>query len=351
MAQKLKRSKSVSSPGILLIYTGGTIGMVHDLRTGVLKPFNFSQIREEVPEIMQFNYNIDVVSFDPLLDSSDMQPSHWIKLAEIIGSHYDQYDGFVILHGSDTLAYTASALSFLLEGLSKPVVLTGAQLPVGEIRTDARENLITSIEIAASTLDGLPAVPEVCIYFDYFLFRGNRASKFHAAKFEAFHSANYPPLAEAGVHIKFHRRNIRPVAKGKLKVHKAMDERVGVIRLFPGMQRNWLISCMSAKDVKAIILETFGNGNAPAADWFFEELEFAVKKGIIILNVTQCPGGMVEQGRYAASAKLESIGVVGGADLTIEAAVTKMMFLLGSGKKPVEIKKLLGASLRGEMIA
>ncbi|MDQ3051979.1 MAG: type I asparaginase [Bacteroidota bacterium] len=347
---KLK-TKTSSKPGsrILIIYTGGTIGMIQDHESGVLSPIDFSQIRREVPEIKKFGYAIEVVSFDPVLDSSDMQPAHWIKMAELIRDHYIDFDGFVILHGSDTLAYTASALSFMLENLAKPVILTGSQLPVGEIRTDARENLITAIEIAATRFEGKAAVPEVCVYFDYFLFRGNRTTKMNSAKFEAFQSVNFPPLAEAGVHLKFNRHLIIPANGKKLKTHSVLNNQVGVIRIFPGMTREWFESQLNAKNIKAIILETFGSGNAPSQGWFIEELQKACDRGMVIVNISQCPGGAVEQGRYATSSKLAKMGVIGGGDLTLEAALSKLNFLLGKTNKFADIKQLMGKSLRGEL--
>jgi len=346
---KAKTKTSKEAPRILIIYTGGTIGMVQDHETGVLSPIDFSQIRREVPEIKKFGYAIEVVSFNPVLDSSDMQPIHWVKMAELIRDNYDKFDGFVILHGSDTLAYTSSALSFMLENLAKPVILTGSQLPVGEIRTDARENLITSIEIAATKINGKPAVPEVCVYFDYYLFRGNRTTKMNSAKFEAFQSVNFPPLAEAGVHLKFNPHLVAKPTGKKLKIHIKLDNRVGVIRIFPGMSRDWFESQLNAPNTKAIIIETFGSGNAPSQGWFIELLQKAIDSGILVVNITQCPGGTVEQGRYATSSKLAKMGVVAGADLTIEAALTKLLFLLGNHKKISDIKRLMVESIRGEM--
>lgn len=348
MARKLKTTVG-SKTSVLIIYTGGTIGMVQDHISGELKPIDFKQIKEQVPEIRKFDYNIDVVSFKPVLDSSDMKPSHWIEMAELIEKHYTSYDGFVILHGSDTLAYTASALSFMLENLGKPVILTGSQLPVGEIRTDAKENLVTAIEIAATKIDGKPAVPEVAVYFDYLLFRGNRVTKINSSKFEAFQSVNFQPIAEAGVHIRFHSHLIQKRPAGKLKVHKKLNDQIGVIPIYPGMTKDWFANQLKCKSLKAIILQTFGSGNAPSSGWFIEELQKAVDRGLIIINITQCPGGTVEQGRYTTSSKLAAMGVIGGADLTVEAAITKIMFLLGTQSKLSEIKRLMKISLRGEL--
>ncbi len=349
MAQNLNRSRNKQAARILIIYTGGTIGMVQDFKSLQLKPINFEQIREEVPEIRKFDYEIDVVSFDPVLDSSNMGPKHWIRIVEIIKKHYNRYTGFVILHGSDTLAYTASALSFMIENLSKPVVLTGSQLPVGEVRTDAKENLITAIEIAAATLNGKALVPEVSVYFDYFLFRGNRSVKTNASKFEAFQSVNYPPLAEAGVHIRYHRQFILPVPVKKVKFHTGLDSNIGVIKIFPGMTQKWLSAQLNVPGLKAVVLETFGSGNAPSAPWFVNEIRKAVDKGIVVVNITQCKGGKVEQGVYATSAGLVAAGVIGGSDLTLEAAVTKLMHLFGKKLKKSDIEQIMKESLCGEM--
>ena len=348
MAKNLNRSKLKSTTRILLIYTGGTIGMVKDYKAGVLKPIDFKQIQDEVPEIRKFNYKIDVESFSPVLDSANMQPAQWVRMAKLIEKHYNKYDGFVILHGSDTLAYTASALSFMLENLSKPVILTGSQLPVGEVRTDAKENLITSIEIAATQYKGKPAVSEVCVYFDYSLFRGNRVTKANSSTFEAFQSFNFPQLAEAGVHIKFnHHLFLKPNSR-KLKVLTKLNLNIGVVRIYPGMKREWFSSQFKSPGLKAVILETFGSGNALTTDWFVEELALAIKKGILVLNITQCPGGTVEQGMYSTSAQLAKLGVLSGYDLTFESALTKLMFLLGNITKASDIKLLMNKSLRGE---
>lgn len=344
-----QKSKSRSRASVLLIYTGGTIGMIRDHKTGTLKPVDFQQISDEVPEIGKFNYRIDVVSFNPVIDSSNMGSEHWIRMAEIIKKNYDKYTGFVILHGTDTMAYTASALSFMLENLSRPVVITGAMLPVREVRTDARENLITAIEIAATTEKGKALVPEVCVYFDYLLFRGNRVTKVNASKFEAFASFNHPPLAEAGVHLRFNRNLIlRPSGK-KLKLNVGVDASVGIIRLFPGMTRQWFASQLRCEGLKAVVLESYGSGNAPTHDWFLEELELAARHGMVIVSVSQCRGGAVEQGVYATSAGLEELGVVGASDMTVETALVKLMFLLGKKLQPREVAKQMVKPYCGEL--
>ena len=334
---------------MLLIYTGGTIGMVHDAKTGILKPFDFEHISQQVPELNRFNYQIDSYSFHPVIDSSNMQPAIWIELVKLIAKNYNKYDGFVILHGTDTMAYTASALSFMLENLNKPIIFTGSQLPVGEIRTDAKENLITAIEIAATNENGQAIIPEVCIFFDYQLFRGNRATKYNSAKFEAFRSVNYPALAEAGVHIKYNYLAINNINKKPLKVHTQLDTNIAILKIFPGISQDIIDATLNSKNLKAIILETFGSGNASTDKSFINSLKKAIDKGIIIYDVTQCLGGTVELGRYETSSQLKKIGVISGADITTEAAVTKLMFLLGQNISSKEMKKQLQLSLRGEI--
>ena len=338
-----------SSIKLLIIYTGGTVGMVYDNTTGALHPIGFKEIRDNIPEIAKLGYDFQVYPFNPPLDSSNMSPEVWIELSSIIEKNYDQYDGFVILHGSDTMAFTASALSFMLENLGKPVILTGSQLPIGEIRTDAKENIITALEIAAARKRGKALVPEVCIYFDYQLFRGNRAKKYNAEKFEAFYSMNYPSLAEAGIDIKYKEPYILRHPEKSLKVHKKLDSSIAVLKNFPGITEPVVNKKLKIKGLKAVIMETFGNGNASTAKWFIACLKKAIKSGIIILDITQCDGGSVELGRYETSSLLKEIGVISGYDMTFEAAVAKLMFVLGLKLSKHEMKRQLEISLRGEL--
>jgi L-asparaginase len=334
---------------LLVIYTGGTIGMVQNPMSGALSPFNFNDIYEQLPVLKEFGYHIDFHSFDPLVDSSNMKPEFWIRLALLIEKHYEEYDGFVVLHGSDTMAYTASALSFMLENLNKPVVFTGSQLPMGVIRTDGRENFLAAIEIAAAKDDELAMVPEVSIYFENHLMRGNRTTKFNAEHFNAFVSGNYPLLADVGVHIKYHRNNIiRPNFK-KLKVHTTLDYNVSILKLFPGISESVVKSTLEIPGLKALILETFGSGNAPTDPWFIDALQEGINKGLIIFNVTQCKSGSVAPGRYETSLQLQRIGVVGGYDITTESALAKLMYLIGEGYPQEKVIRLLQQSIRGEM--
>ena len=335
---------------ILIIYTGGTIGMVNDPETGSLIPVNFSDLSDQVPEIKKFGYNLKSVSFDPVLDSSNVEPSKWVRMAEVIEENYSKFDGFVILHGTDTMAYSASALSFMLENLEKPVILTGSQLPIGVLRTDGKENLISSIEIAAARINGQPVVPEVCIYFDNKLMRGNRTTKISAEHFNAFDSPNFPALAEAGLHIRFNQNIINyPVIRRDLKVHRGFCDDVAVLKLFPGISRNFIRSVIKTKGLKAIILETFGSGNAPTFKWFLDELSGFILNGGIILNVTQCHGGTVEMGMYETSRELLNSGVISGRDITSEASVTKMMHLLARLDSREKVLYYLNRSLAGEI--
>lgn len=331
------------------MYTGGTIGMVMDNKTGVLKPFNFENLFEVIPTLKLFNYDIDSYCFDPLIDSSNMNPENWVQIADIIEKNYEMYDGFVVLHGSDTMAYTASALSFMLQNLNKPVILTGSQLPLGVVRTDGRENILTAIEIAAAKEDETPIVPEICIYFENQLFRGNRTIKYNAQNFEAFNSPNYPTLAKAGINIEYNRNAIHKPNFKKLKIFRELNCDIAILKLYPGISKKTVESTLFSEGIRAIIMETFGSGNAPDYPWFLELLEKAIKQGVIILNVTQCQVGKVEMGKYETSIKLKEMGVISGKDITTEAAVTKMMHLFGTFKEKEKVKEMLNISVTGEM--
>lgn len=336
--------------GVLLIYTGGTIGMEKDPITGSLRPFDFSNVSNSIPELQRFGFDIDTISFDSPVDSSDIHPGFWIKIADIIEANYDNYKGFVILHGTDTMAYSASALSFMLENLSKPVIFTGAQLPIGILRTDGKENLITAVEIAAAYDTKGPIVPEVCIYFESKLYRGNRSTKVNAEHFNAFQSANYPYLAKAGVDLVFNREFIMyPEKNDALLVHREFSDQLTIIKLFPGINRKYMDSIFAIDNLRAVILETYGAGNAPSEEWFTKRIRRAVDKGIIILDVTQCSRGSVELGRYQTSRTLLEAGAVSGYDITTEAATTKLMILLAQDLSDSEIKMLLNKSLKGEI--
>lgn len=334
---------------ILIIYTGGTIGMIREPETGALTPFNFEGIYEQIPVLKNFPYHLDFHCFDPLIDSSNITPGHWVELAEVIRTNYENYDGFVVLHGSDTMSYTASALSFMLENLNKPVIFTGSQLPLGVLRTDGRENFIAAIEMAAAKEDDTPVVPEVAIYFENKLMRANRAMKYNAENFNAFVSPNYPNLAEAGVYIKYNRSSILKPNFKKLKVHKNLDTNVVVLKLFPGISETVVSSVLHTPGIRAVVLETFGAGNALTDNWFVDLLRDAIERGIIIVNVTQCAAGRVEQGKYETSVRLKNIGIISGYDSTTEAMITKLMFLLGRYGRREEIIAYLNTSLRGEI--
>ena len=337
-------------PSVLLIYTGGTIGMIENPETGALEAFNFDQLQDNVPELKRFNYRISSYQFNPPIDSSDMEPALWAKLVKIIKYNYDNFDGFVILHGTDTMAYTASALSFMLENLSKPVILTGSQLPIGMLRTDGKENLITSIEIAAAKHpDGTAIVPEVCIFFENHLLRGNRTTKINAENFNAFRSYNFPSLATAGIHIKYEYDRIHKADPNlPLKPHYLYDTNVIILTLFPGIQENMISNILHTPGLRAVVLKTYGSGNAPQTPWFIELLRDATSRGIIIVNISQCSTGTVEMGRYETGLHLLDAGVISGYDSTVESVLTKLMFLLGHGKSEREIRYQMSIPVAGE---
>ena len=331
---------------ILLLYTGGTIGMVRSAANAPLKPFDFSNLLKQIPELSLLDCEITPKTLDKPLDSSDIQPDNWISIAQVIEENYNDFDGFVILHGTDTMAYTASALSFIFENLKKPIILTGSQLPIGDLRTDAKENLITALHLA-SIIDEKNPLPEVCVYFEYKLYRGNRVTKISAENFKAFASPNYPTLADSGVHLHLNKEVIAKTNHFPTLFHHQFQERIMLIKLFPGMQNNWF-DFIIEKDIKGLIIETYGSGNAPSNLDFLKGLERIVAHQIPILNITQCYGGSVQQGLYANSKTLAEIGIISGNDLTTEAAIAKMMFLLALEDKQT-FDTLITQDLRGEM--
>mgnify|MGYP003288719213 FL=1 len=337
---------------ILLIYTGGTIGMKVDPVLQALTPFDFSQILAEVPELGKFAYRIDSYTFDPLIDSSDVEPAHWISLVRLIEERYDEYDGFVILHGTDTMAYSASTLSFMIEGLTKPVIFTGSQLPIGTPRTDGKENLISSVEIAAAKdEEGHPLVPEVCICFDNVLIRGNRSRKFNSDNFRAFRSEDYPPLAEAGISIRYNRSLIRRPDSWEARpiFHTELDTRVSILKIHPGITPGVVRNILLGEDTRAVIIETYGAGNAPSKDWFLSIVREASERGKILLNITQCVAGCVNMDIYATGKSLKAAGVINGYDSTTESALGKLFYLLGVFKTNEGVKSGLEMDLRGEI--
>lgn len=331
---------------VLIIYTGGTIGMVHHHKSKALVPLNFSEITSHIPELRHLKCKIHFHSWKKPIDSSNADIQFWVELATVIEKNYGKHDGFVILHGTDTMAYTASALSFMLENLGKPVILTGSQVPLGAIRNDARRNIITAMEIASSNV----LIPEVCIYFNSQLFRGNRSEKYSSSKFDAFHSLNYPPLVEAGVKIEYHEKVIakRPAGK-KLTVHKNLNSDVALVKIYPGMPYNVLWQVIKTNSLKAIVLESFGSGNAPTDEMFVGYLKYAIDKDIVVVDISQCSGGTVELGKYETSAQLKKIGVVSGGDMTTESAITKLMFLFGQNYAVKKVRQLMEKNLRGEL--
>jgi len=336
---------------ILLIYTGGTIGMMKDYKSGALKAFNFAKLLKNIPELNQLDCEIQSHSFETPIDSSNINTEHWVSIATTIEETYHEYDGFVVLHGSDTMSYSASALSYMLENLSKPVIFTGSQLPIGDLRTDAKENLITSIQIAALREKEKAVIQEVGLYFEYKLYRGNRTTKINAEHFEAFASLNYPALAESGVHLKVHYEYLlKPNKLKKLVVHKNLDTNVAILKLFPGFNENLLKSVLSTPNLKALIIETYGAGNAPTDKWLIDHLKNAKKNGVQVINVTQCSGGSVIMGQYETSEQLQQMQVINGKDITTEAAITKLMYLLGMDVSPKLFKTIFETPLRGEMI-
>ena len=336
---------------ILIIYTGGTIGMLENPTTGALEAFDWEHISNFVPELARFHYDIETITFGPPIDSSDMEPKYWTRMVEVIADNYDNYEGFVLLHGTDTMAFTASALSFMLENLSKPVIITGSQLPIGQLRTDGKENLLTSIEIAAARYpDGSPVVPEVCIFFENKLLRGNRTTKINSEGFNAFRSYNFHNLADAGIHIKFEETFIhRPDPEKPFRPNYLLDDHVAILTLFPGMREEVMNAYLTIPNLRGLVLKTYGAGNAPKLPWLYERLKELSNRGVVIVNTTQCSTGAVDMGRYDTSLQLIEAGVLNGHDMTLECVVTKLMFLLGHNYERSRICELMNTSLAGEV--
>lgn len=346
-------SELSSNSRLLIIYTGGTIGMVEDPETGVLRAFDFSHLQESIPELKRLSFKLTYTQFSPPIDSADMSVDLWYKLAQTIVSNYDNYDGFVVLHGTDTMCFSASALSFLLVGLNKPVIFTGSQLPIGRLRTDGKENLITSLQIAAEKhQNGEAMVPDVCIYFNGCLFRANRTTKSSADQFEAFQSYNYPLLAHVGIDISYHQKNIHRYTKESRPMLESLclpNNHVTVLKLFPGIREEVVDATLGISGLKGLVLETYGSGNAPTCEWFITRIEEAVKKGLVVVNVTQCASGSVQMMRYDTGAGLLKAGVISGYDMTTESALTKLMCLLAKPLSVEEVRRQMEISLCGEM--